>query len=633
VKNRSQQALGVVVALLLAAQLVIFLRGIFDGTRFGAAGSAIVVGIFGCLLYGGAIAVAAGLWRPHPRLVSVAVIAIAIAATLRFHLPRLLLKHEPPTAYHLLAVDQSPDLVAFLRELAAAQEQRRLSSGAYTSSVDSLGDWISQPAGTTVQITARDNRAWSARATLAGVTCSIWVRDSTLRGDDWSPEGSPTCGEREFREPRETIPTVVVPHAETSASFDDADISGTWMQHRADERRTGIATSNDGRPGYRWQTRIGGSIRSSVAIAGNQVFVGTHGNGEFVGLTLDSGKVGFRIRAPNWVHHEPVITDSLVIVGFGNNEWEPGRDSIMGSDPSGVAAYDRRTGVERWRVRTVGSVMGSPAVHDSIVAVSTGGREAVGVRLRDGKELWRVRVTGTAEMANPLIADSLMIYGVEKVNVCALDVRTGRRLYCRQAAPCCWGAGHASAAISADVVIQTLAGGRYQFGRKPRAVDALLRKLAGIPQNLGRPRTSYAVGFRPVSGEFLWGTRLGTGTIDPGGHLAGTPVIVDSVAYLVSIYNGHVVAIDAQSGDSLWSTAANAARGSVTVTGGFVMAATADTGFVVMNAATGEVRCRQRLPARADRAGLTISGNTGVLTLRNGTVMARPVADWLTCKA
>ncbi len=223
---------------------------------------------------------------------------------------------------------------------------------------------------------------------------------------------------------------------------------------------------------------MGGELLASAAVVGNQVFVGAHGSGEFDALTLDSGTVGFRIRVPDWIHHEPVVTADLVIVAFGNNETN--LEGHVGTDPSGIAAYDRRTGIERWYHYTARTAMTSPVIDDSIVAI-TSGREAIGWRVTDGKELWRTTLPSAAPMGNPLLIDTVMFVGLEPATICALNVRTGQGLFCsREANWAGGGGGHASLSSAGKTVLHVSAQGvplaeRIHEGWWRYALASLLR--------------------------------------------------------------------------------------------------------------------------------------------------------------
>jgi outer membrane protein assembly factor BamB len=118
----------------------------------------------------------------------------------------------------------------------------------------------------------------------------------------------------------------------------------------------------------------------------------------------------------------------------------------------------------------------------------------------------------------------------------------------------------------------------------------------------------------------------------PAGHTAGTPVIDGDVAYVTFPTTGRIIALNLADGAVRWTASERPSRGSVTVLSGAVMSATAGAGWVVLDAATGAIRCRTRLPAQADRAGLSIRGATGILTLNDGVVLARPINRWLACQ-
>ena len=636
-RNRFTLVLRITTAGLLALELLLLALGAIGGTRFqNAPGPAVAIALISVLIIVAAIAILLDLRRPKSRSIQVIVVGVALALTVRAHLATYLHRAQWPGQPRLAALE-SPVLVPFLQDLAAAQEQYRLRSGRYSTSVDSLSQWIRQPPGSVVNLVVHQAQGWSGQASLAGMTCSIWVRDSTLRSRAAQPEGHPTCRTPERRGLPELIPSVVAAAPSRVTTFGDADVSGTWPQHRFDAHRTGVS-ADSAVSGHSWTARVSGPLRAPVSIAGNQVFVGAHGNGELVALTLDSGKLGFRLRAPNWVHHEPAISSELFVVGFGNNEalgqhWG-------GSPPSGVVAYDRRTGFERWRFYTKGSVMTVPLIADSVVAVATEGPDVVGLRLRDGAELWRTAVPHQTAMGNAMLVDNLMIFGAEAASACALEVKTGVLRYCtRLNDKCegnCWGAGHASAALAGDVALQV-----YESDK----VNLINQLIAKVKLAIGFPPVARAVAPEADTGEQIlvafdwrdgrvrWRSSLGKGSLFPPGHIAGTPTIVDSVAFIPSANNGNIVAVNTRTGRVIWSAPVRSSRGSVSVIRGSVFAATQDTTFVVLDAANGRVTCRRRLPARADRAGLTISGETGILTLGNGTVIARPLADWHACRS
>jgi outer membrane protein assembly factor BamB len=522
-------------------------------------------------------------------------------------------------------------LIAVLFNVSSAEEQARLATGSYVASTDSLRPWMPESRSSYgLRIDEVGALGWSAHVSDSGTSCEIWARDPRLRTTDSMPEGQPVCEHSSLPHVVPTSQRRTVSRTEPARPFGRSDIVGVWTQHRADPKRSGIVS--DSAQGASWTTQVEGELRAPVAIAGNQVFVGAHGNGEFEALSLRDGRVGFRVRAPNWIHHEPVVTPSLVIVGFGNNERSVINPEGLGTEPSGVVAYDRQTGREVWRFTTDGAVMTSPILYDSLLVGVSGGGTAFALNASNGRRVWIAHLPSFSAMGNPLLVDSTLAIGVELTTICTLRVTTGRLLYCRSLSKLGWGAGHTSIAAAGSEYVAVYDGkGHLTFHEWLNAVLAIVQpsRRRRTPLVTGE---LVAVGLDRATGETRWATPLGVGTVDVQGHIAGTPTIVGGVAYIPSSVSGRVVAIDVSSGRTLWSTATKTARGSLLVMDQRVVGATHDSALVVLDAKTGAVVCRQRLPGAADRAGPTVSGNTGILTLLNGLVLARPVSSWLSCK-
>ncbi len=603
--DRTQSWWRVLLAFVIACHAVWFTYEILANGRFSAASAgrfAIVAAVVGVH----AIAAALLMQQTGSFALRWSACILVFLTAARLHIPPHLLQArlQRPT-------DAAVDVVRHLREVTASQEQHRLRTGHYAASLNSLLDWMPQSPQIITSIRANGDEGWAGRSAQGATDCAIWVRDSGLRNDPGQREG--------------------VPHSVDAPLGTRRPLNGTWLEHRADERRTGIVAALPGDTGNRRTTAVDGEIRASPAVAGTQVFIGTHGNGEFVSLSLDSGHVDWRIRVANWVHHEPVVTPGLVIVTFGNNE-HLGEIIIHSQPPGGIAAYDRRTGIERWHHYSTASVMTSPVVGDSLVAVPTTDNEAVEWRISDGHEAWRTTLPSHSWMGNPLVTGDKLIFGIEFTRLCVLTLPSGSIDYCTAVKGKGRGAGHASVAVADDLVLLTY---DEEISVLP-AVRAglwtfLTTRLLGTEGTAGQ---QFLVALELATGRERWRVPLGGSSgATVQGHIAGTPVIQNGVAYIPSPRNGHVTAVRANSGRVLRSTSIKAVRSSVLVTEGAVLSATTDTALVVLDAATGKERCRQTLSAASDRAGPTLAGKTALLALRNGVVLARPIDDMLHCPA
>jgi hypothetical protein len=228
-------------------------------------------------------------------------------------------------------------------------------------------------------------------------------------------------------------------------------------------------------------------------------------------------------------------------------------------------------------------------------------------------------------------------FGVEPRTLCAVDFHTGRVHYCHSLATprLGWGAGHVSVAHARRLALLTLA----SQVRSASPVALRLRQTLDMLRGRSPRRTAVTVvhnltlvAFDLADGTERWRVPLGGGTKVVQGRFAGTPVVEGDVAYVPSPFSGHVIAVDTHAGRVLWSTAVDAARGSVSLARGHVLAATTAQQLVVLDARTGREECRAMLPGQSDRAGLTIVGETAILTLMNGMILARPLERWLTCR-
>ncbi len=274
---------------------------VLSGGRFSSI-SAIGGRWFPALLVGVTFsaAVAGVLIVSIPRAARQMALLCAFALSARFVLPAIIERwHRLGPAHSFSQVDA--ELAAYLRGASAAQEQFRLAHGTYASTSDSLVPWVAIPNGSTAHFSAHGAAGWAGEVRSHGGSCSIWVRDTTLRIDENAPEGSPRCGSRKPAPPHGEVHSVLADGSQPSGRFKPSDIDGLWVQHRGDAQRSStVSIVNRAPSAFRWTASIGGELKAPVAIAGNQVFAGAHGNGEFDALSLDRGTLGWRVRVPNF---------------------------------------------------------------------------------------------------------------------------------------------------------------------------------------------------------------------------------------------------------------------------------------------------------------------------------------------
>ncbi len=548
-----------------------------------------------------------------------------VVVSLRFFVPPIVQRLEDPL---LVLPHEAARAQEILRLIASAQEQHRINVGAYAVDVRDLGGQVSASlTGAEIEIGSRGDSAWWGEVGVGEEKCRLYVGyPSGGASVDYLPQGLPECsgaGERARHQQVNEVRFV----EQSRRGMEPGQLqsaSGEWLQHRADAQRSGVV--DGGSLGRRWDSWLSGEIRSSASVAGGQVFVGAHGSGEVASFSIEDGSLIWRIRAPNWLHHEPVVSNGLVVYGFGNNE-AYGRSSVFGTPPNGFEAVGQSNGSLRWRRPTDSPAMGSPAIVGELVV----GREASGAlhawNLTTGAEVWTQDGPAFGPMTNPVYSDSLVIVTSEPGSWCAYRVGGGEAVRCGHVRGAYWGAGHTSPAVVGTRLLFSFEDGDNLLALSFRILGFNWRQLVGSPY--ASSVSLVAADLR--TGGILWRSRLSGSHLRSAGHIAGTPVVVDSFVVVPFPVIGEVAAMSVVDGSVKWRQKVYPARGSVSVVNGQVFAATNLQTSVVADLRSGRRVCSQKLPGRVDRAGLTISGNTGILTFLDGRVSAAPVSEWMTC--
>jgi outer membrane protein assembly factor BamB len=160
-----------------------------------------------------------------------------------------------------------------------------------------------------------------------------------------------------------------------------------------------------------WARRLGGKINGGLAFSDGAIFVESFDR-RVSALDARTGRVLWSAHVPNIVMTTPIVADRLVIVGTGTAHvlTQTARRLIWGR-PQGdeIIALDEGTGRMRWRHKTVGENMPSPALvkirgADAIV-FANGDDHLRALAVRDGRTLWERAVPGIASMSSAAVHD------------------------------------------------------------------------------------------------------------------------------------------------------------------------------------------------------------------------------------
>lgn len=323
--------------------------------------------------------------------------------------------------------------------------------------------------------------------------------------------------------------------------------------------------SLDGYGGILWRASLPGPVRSTAALSGDVVYVGSSG-GRLHALDRSTGRELWSYEAGAAVNGSPAVADGVVYVTdlestlhavdarTGRELWrrETGPDRpfpwghesgdiypssptlarvggrvllFFGAGDGSVHAVEPASGEPVWRFRTDGRVRSTPAVAGGILVVGSADGHVYGLDAVTGEERWRHATRGaslaSAEFgfdrrtiqSSPAIADGRVHIGARDGFLYTLDLATGERL---------WDADHEVSWVNSS---PALANGRVFAGTSDgqfvQALDA-------------------------ATGEELW-RREAEGIVWTSPIVLGDEVVFAEGA-------GRVRSLDAETGRTRWST-------------------------------------------------------------------------------
>jgi outer membrane protein assembly factor BamB len=123
-----------------------------------------------------------------------------------------------------------------------------------------------------------------------------------------------------------------------------------------------------------------------------------------------------------------------VIIGFialfiisacnNNNEWSRFRGNL-----GNTGRYEGKAPVEltniKWKFKTEGDVMSSPAVADGIVFFGSEDNYLYAVDIKTGQEKWKFK-TGNNVQSSPAVAEGIVFFGSMDNYLYAVNIKTGQ---------------------------------------------------------------------------------------------------------------------------------------------------------------------------------------------------------------
>ena len=228
-----------------------------------------------------------------------------------------------------------------------------------------------------------------------------------------------------------------------------------WPMFRGNPQLTGVAEAKlPDKPALKWTFKSGGEMKSSAAIVGDRVFIGS-GDSNLYCLNLADGKPVWSFKSDGPIESSPLVLDGRVFFGTANTNvyaldavsgklvWSYGLDDKILSSPNWVTGtngakdilvggYDFKlysfaatTGKTNWVFETGNYINGTPAVGNGVTAF--GGCDAVVhvVDVLKGAKVKEVDAGAYIAASGALVDDRLYVGHYENAFIC-VDLKAGK---------------------------------------------------------------------------------------------------------------------------------------------------------------------------------------------------------------
>ena len=328
-----------------------------------------------------------------------------------------------------------------------------------------------------------------------------------------------------------------------------------WPMFRHDLDHTGYTTSTGPTTNsYIWIHPIGNWVQSSPAVVNDVVYVGSSDGNVYALSTID-GSLVWSYPTGAAVLSCPAVADGVVYVGSGDFN---------------VYALDAASGTKLWNYPTDGAVSSSPAVDGGVVFVSSFDGNVYALNAASGTKLWNF--SAGFEYSSPAVDGGVVYVGSTNGNVYALNAADGTKLWNYTTGS--W--VQSSPAVVNDVVYVGSQDGKvyalnaatgafvwsyatdYIINSSPAVVNDVV--YVGSEEYGPTPHKVYALS--TIDGSLVWSYL----TDD---NVVSSPAVAGGIVYIGSD-DGYVYALNAVTGDFVWSCETSGGQSSPAVSNGIV---------------------------------------------------------------
>jgi outer membrane protein assembly factor BamB len=294
-----------------------------------------------------------------------------------------------------------------------------------------------------------------------------------------------------------------------------------------------------------WNYNTKAKINGGLAVVGNTLFLDDFAD-EILALDALTGNLRWRATTDNIVMSTPIVSRGLVYVGTGHNgaagamnDHNGGggfayalpvgaTDLIKWGRPEGdhVIALDAATGAERWKYRTAGEDMPSPALVADMLVFANGDFHAYGLDPSRGEAAWQRDLNGISTMASASVSGSRAIVSVcsgpkMQGHTIALDAHTGKIVWNAAVGDC----DSAPTLGLGRVFVSGVDGNAASFGYGARGV------VTAIDEKTGKVEWSYRSSEVGPYTQISSNERAIAGTYADGYYFQSIPTSNELVAF------------------------------------------------------------------------------------------------------
>jgi len=313
-------------------------------------------------------------------------------------------------------------------------------------------------------------------------------------------------------------------------------------------------------------------------------------------LNAKTGKLIWRTSpVGNNLMGTPLIKNDKVYLNAGGVSFTFGQTVKYANNPdksergagvsyNGIIALDKKTGEFQWFFATTGETMTTPAYHDGIIYLATGGGEVYAINATTGEKIWMKHTGGMANMANPVYHDGKLYVSMAVSDyVFCMDAKDGNILWKGQMPGATnTSMGDVTPAIDEGILV----------------MNSVINPL---PQDDGSTTMNTRVrAFDANSGKVLWDQELGRGP-KPQSFKGGVSMIHNGTVYIGNPTTSKYFAFDLKTGNKKWEwkvphdSPAGSGRGPGTMykgtlyisTGAYVYALNPDSGQLINSVKVG----------------------------------------------